>query len=217
MGASSNLGSNLTSEVRSRAGWGIFLGIVTAALGVLLIAYPLFAATVTTIFIGCILIIAGVLDIALALRAHKAGTFFARLLLGVVYGLGGLLLLFNPQSGVALLTAVLGVMLLIEAGATTALAFQVKPLSGWGWLLFDAVITAILGFLILAHWPASAVWPSEPWLVLPFWYVASPALPFPRACAMRRKDSKIEIFDRRAQHSLWLGFFRRLAHVRPDH
>jgi len=158
MGASSNLGSNLTSEVRSRAGWGIFLGIVTAALGVLLIAYPLFAATVTTIFIGCILIIAGVLDIALALRAHKAGTFFARLLLGVVYGLGGLLLLFNPQSGVALLTAVLGVMLLIEAGATTALAFQVKPLSGWGWLLFDAVITAILGFLILAHWPASAVW-----------------------------------------------------------
>ena len=158
MGASSNFGSNLASEVKSRAGWGIFLGIVTAALGVLLIAYPLFAATVTTIFIACILIVAGVVDITLALRAHKAGTFFLRLLLGVVYGFGGLLLLFNPQSGVALLTAVLGVMLLIEAGATTALAFQVKPLSGWGWLLFDAVITAILGFLILAHWPASAVW-----------------------------------------------------------
>jgi len=157
MGASSNLGSNLTSEIKSRAGWGVFLGIVMVALGVLLIVYPLFAATVTTIFIGCILLIAGVVDIALALRAHKAGTFFLRLLLGVVYGLGGLLLLFNPQ-GVALLTAVLGVMLLIEAGATTALAFQVKPLSGWGWLLFDAVITAILGFLILAHWPASTVW-----------------------------------------------------------
>ena len=158
MGSSSNLGSNLTSEVKSRAGWGIFLGIVTAALGVLLIAYPLFAATVTTIFIGCILIIAGVIDIALALRAHKAGTFFLRLLLGVVYGLGGLLLLFNPHWGVAVLTVVLGVMLLFEAGAATALAFEVKPLSGWGWLLFNAVITAILGFLILAHWPASAVW-----------------------------------------------------------
>jgi len=158
MGAYSNLGSNLTSEVRSRAGWGIFLGIVTAALGMLLIVYPFFAATVTTIFIGCILLIAGVVDIVLALRAHKAGTFFLRLLLGVVYGLGGLLLLFNPQWGVAVLTVVLGVMLLFEAGAATALAFQVKPLSGWGWLLFNAVVTAILGFLILAHWPASAVW-----------------------------------------------------------
>ena len=158
MGASSNLRSNLTSEIKSRAGWGIFLGIVTAALGVLLIVYPLFAATVTTIFIGCILLIVGVVDIVLALRAHKAGTFFLRLLLGVVYGLGGLLLLFNPHWGVAVLTVVLGVMLLFEAGAATALAFEVKPLSGWGWLLFNAVITAILGFLILAHLPASAVW-----------------------------------------------------------
>jgi len=33
-----------------------------------------------------------------------------------------------------------------------------KPVSGWGWLLFDATITAILGFLILAHWPASSIW-----------------------------------------------------------
>lgn len=68
------------------------------------------------------------------------------------------MLLLNPLWGVAVLTAVLGVMLLFEAGATTVLAFQVKPDSGWGWLLLDAAITAILGFLILAHWPVSALW-----------------------------------------------------------
>jgi uncharacterized membrane protein HdeD (DUF308 family) len=33
-----------------------------------------------------------------------------------------------------------------------------KPIAGWSWLLFDAAITAILGFLILAHWPASSIW-----------------------------------------------------------
>jgi len=120
------------------------------------------------------------------------GTFFLRLLLGVVYGLGGLLLLFNPLWGVAAFTVVLGVMLLFEAGAATALAFQVKPLSGWGWLLFDAAITAILGFLILAHWPASAVWPSEPWLVLPFWYVASPRI----ALSARLRHATERVGDR---------------------
>src|SRR5215469_6096714 len=177
MGASSNLRSNLTSEIKSRAGWGVFLGIVMAALGVLLIVYPLFAATVTTIFIGSILLIAGVVAIVLALRAHKAGTFFLRLLLGVVYGLGGLLLLFNPHWGVAVLTVVLGVMLLFEAGAATALGLEVR--SG----------------------------PSEPWLVLQFWYWGLAVLPFPRACAKRRKDLKTEIFDRDEQHSLWLGHF----------
>jgi len=158
MSASSNLGSDLTGNVKSRAGWGIVLGILTAVLGLLFIAYPLFGATATTIFVGSILIIAGVVDLVQALRVHTVGAFFARLLLGVVYGLGGVVLILHPLWGVAVLTVALGVMLLVEAGATAVLAFQVKPVSGWGWLLFDAAITAILGFLILAHWPASSIW-----------------------------------------------------------
>ena len=158
MSAFSNLGSGLSGDVKSRAGWGIFLGILTAVLGLLLIAYPLFTATLTTIFIASILVIAGVLEIVQALRVHTAGAFFTRLLLGVVYGFAGVVLLLYPLRGVAVLTVVLGIMLLFEAAFTAALAFQVKPLSGWGWLLFDAAITVLLGFLILAHWPASSLW-----------------------------------------------------------
>ena len=158
MSTSSNLGSSLTSDVKSRTGWGIFLGILTVALGILLMAYPLATATITTIFIASILVIAGVLEIVAALRAHTVGRFFLRLLLGVVYGFGGLLLLFNPLWGVGVLTVVLGVMLLFEAGVALVLGFEMRPASGWGWLIFDAAITAILGFLILAHWPSSAVW-----------------------------------------------------------
>ena len=108
MSAFSNLGSGLSGDVKSRAGWGIVLGILTAVLGLLLIAYPLFTATITTIFIASILVIVGVLEVVEALRVHTAGAFFSRLLLGLVYGF--------------------------------------------------AVITAILGFLILAHWPASTLW-----------------------------------------------------------
>ena len=158
MSAFSNLGSGLRGDVKSRAGWGIFLGILTAVLGLLLIAYPLFTATVTTILIGSILVLAGVFEIVQALRVHTAGAFFTRLLLGIVYGFAGLVLLLYPLRGVAVLTVVLGVMLLFEAAFTAALAFQVKPLSGWGWLLFDAAITVLLGFLILAHWPSSSLW-----------------------------------------------------------
>ena len=158
MSAFSNLGSGLRGDVKNRAGWGIFLGILTAVLGLLLIAYPLFTATVTTILIGSILVLAGVFEIVQALRVHTAGAFFTRLLLGIVYGFAGIVLLLYPLRGVAVLTVVLGVMLLFEAAFTAALAFQVKPLSGWGWLLFDAAITVLLGFLILAHWPSSSLW-----------------------------------------------------------
>jgi uncharacterized membrane protein HdeD (DUF308 family) len=153
-----NAGRTITSDVKSRAGLGIFLGIVTVALGILLMAYPLATATATTILIGCILIVVGVIEIVLALRAHTVGSFFLRLLLGIVYGFTGVLLLIYPLWGVAVLTIVLGVMLLFEAGLATVLAFQTKPASGWGWFLFDAAITLLLGVLILAHWPSSAIW-----------------------------------------------------------
>src|SRR5215471_20015871 len=116
MHASSNLGSNLANEVKSRTGWGIFLGILTALLGIALIIFPLFAATATTIVIGAILIVAGVFELVQALRAHTVGKFFLRLLLGIVYGFVGVLLLANPLWGVAVLTSVLGFMLLFEAG-----------------------------------------------------------------------------------------------------
>jgi hypothetical protein len=82
MSAFSNLGGGLPGDVKSRAGWGIFLGILTALLGLLLIAYPLFAATVTTIFIASILVVAGVLEVVQALRVHTVGAFFARLRCG---------------------------------------------------------------------------------------------------------------------------------------
>jgi uncharacterized membrane protein HdeD (DUF308 family) len=156
--SASNLGSNLAGEVKTNAGWGIALGILTAILGLVLIAYPLFTATITTIFIGWILIVAGIFEVVQAVRANNVGTFFARLLLGLVYGFGGVMLLLYPLRGLAVLTMLLGVVLLFEAGATAVLAFQVKPFSGWGWLLVDAVITALLGFLILAHWPGSSIW-----------------------------------------------------------
>ena len=140
------------------SGWDIFMGVLEAALGVLMIIFPLIAATITSVFIGALLLVVGVVDIFLAMRSHTAGRFFLRLLLGVVYGIGGFLLLVNPLWGVAVLTIVLGVMLIFEAATAAVLGFHVRPTPGWGWFLFDAAIAVILGILILAHWPASALW-----------------------------------------------------------
>ena len=152
------LRNDISSEIKSRAGWGIFLGIVTAALGLLLMTYPLATATVTTVVLGCILVVVGVIDLVLALRSHTAGSFFLRLLLGIGYGLAGILMVMFPLWGVAVLTVVIGTMLFFEAVMAAMLAFQTRPQSGWGWLLFDAGISALLGFLILAHWPQSSIW-----------------------------------------------------------
>src|ERR1700751_6169934 len=131
---------NLTDDIRRRAGWSILMGILTALLGVFLIAYPLTAATLTTLFFGMILILVGVVHFYLALHSQTAGKFCGKLLLGMLYLIAGFILAFFPLAGVAALTVVLGTLLLVYAAVATATAFEMRSVEGVGWFLFDAAI-----------------------------------------------------------------------------
>jgi uncharacterized membrane protein HdeD (DUF308 family) len=149
---------SLAGEVKKRSGWSVFMGVLTAALGVFLIAYPLATATITTVLLGWVLIFVGIAEFVFALHSQTVGNFFLKILLGVLYGVTGIALAFFPFEGVAALTGLLGTLLLIQAGVLTATAFQVKPVDGWGWFLADAAASLIMGILIIAKWPSSSAW-----------------------------------------------------------
>jgi uncharacterized membrane protein HdeD (DUF308 family) len=148
----------LTDDIRKRAGWSIFMGILTALLGVFLIAYPLTAATITTFLFGLVLIFVGIAQFFFALHSQTPGKFFGKVLLGVLYGIAGLILAFFPIAGVATLTVFLGTLLLVYAGVATATAFALRPTEGWGWFLFDATVSFLMAMLILTRWPSSSFW-----------------------------------------------------------
>jgi uncharacterized membrane protein HdeD (DUF308 family) len=149
---------SLTDDVKNRSAWSIFMGVVTAALGVFLILYPLMTATITTLLLGWILIFVGIAQFVFALHSQTVGNFFLKVLLGALYGITGVALAFFPFEGVEALTGLLGTLLLVQAGLLTATAFQVKPLDGWGWFLADAIASLGMGILVLAKWPSSSVW-----------------------------------------------------------
>lgn len=149
---------SLTDEVKKRSAWSIFMGIVTAALGCFLIVYPMATAAITTVLLGWALIFVGLAQFVFALYSQTIGNFFLKVLLSLLYGICGIALAFFPIAGVAALTGVLGTLLLIQAGLLTATAFQLRPVDGWGWFLFDAATNLLLGILILAKWPSSSVW-----------------------------------------------------------
>jgi uncharacterized membrane protein HdeD (DUF308 family) len=134
------------------------MGVLTAALGVFLIAYPLATAAITTVLLGWVLIFVGIAEFLFALHSQTVGKFFLKVLLGLLYGFAGIALAFFPIAGVAVLTAFLGTLLLVYAGVETATAFQLRPLEGWGWFLFDAAVSLLIGLLILARWPSSSFW-----------------------------------------------------------
>jgi uncharacterized membrane protein HdeD (DUF308 family) len=152
--------SNLSvvGEVKSRSGWAIFMGLLTAALGVFLILYPAVTATLTTIVLGWVLILTSIAQLVFAFDSKGAGQFFLRVLSGLLYAVVGIVLVASPAKGVAALTGVLGVLFIAQGVIQAIVAFKLRPLDGWGWVLFDSAWSLLLGLLILAKWPSSSVW-----------------------------------------------------------
>jgi uncharacterized membrane protein HdeD (DUF308 family) len=150
--------NTVVGEVKSRSGWAIFMGILTAALGVFLVVYPLLAAAVTTALLGWVLILAGIAQFVFALYSQQAGQFFWKMLSSLLYGACGVFLVVSPIASLAALTAILGWLLVFQGILQTVVAFQLRPLEGWGWVLFDAACALVLGVMILAKWPSSSAW-----------------------------------------------------------
>ena len=150
--------NTLSREVSKFTGWGIFMGLVTAVIGVAMIVYPMFTASVSMLFFGWALIFAGAAQVVFAFSAETPGNFFLKLLLGILYGIAGLMLVAFPSAGVLTPTAAIGTMLVLEAGMEVVLAFSLPSNEGRGWFVASAIASGLLGILILAKWPISAVW-----------------------------------------------------------
>jgi uncharacterized membrane protein HdeD (DUF308 family) len=148
----------LSHEVSKQAGWSLFTGFLTAAIGGAMIIYPMVTATVSTLFFGWALIVAGAAQAIFAFTSETAGNFFLKLLLGILYGIAGIALVAFLPAGVLTLTAAIGIMLIAQAIIEMVLAFSLPVAEGRGSFVASSIATALLGILILAEWPSSAVW-----------------------------------------------------------
>jgi uncharacterized membrane protein HdeD (DUF308 family) len=150
--------NTLSHEVSKSAGWSLFMGFLTAAIGIAMIIYPMVTATVSTLFFGWALIVAGAAQAIFAFTSETAGNFFLKLLLGILYGIAGIALVAFLPAGVLTLTAAIGIMLIAQAIIEMVLAFSLPVAEGRGSFVASSIASALLGILILAEWPSSAVW-----------------------------------------------------------
>jgi uncharacterized membrane protein HdeD (DUF308 family) len=66
---------NLIQAVKNRSGWSTFMGVLSAMLGLFLIAYLLATATITTVLLGWTLIFVGIAQFVFALHSQTPGNF----------------------------------------------------------------------------------------------------------------------------------------------
>lgn len=147
-----------TSIIKKEADWGILMGVLTAAVGVAMIIYPIATATVTTIFLGWALLVAAIAQFVFAFYSPSAGPFFLKIILAIVYGIAGFALVANPGVGVLSLTVALGLMLVFQSAIEFGVAIYLRNEISTAWLIISSLLSLALGLMILVQWPFSSVW-----------------------------------------------------------
>jgi uncharacterized membrane protein HdeD (DUF308 family) len=138
-------------------GWVIFTSILFIALGIFAIVEPFTASLVITIFLAWLLIFGGIFHLIEAFTASSGKQLIWRLLIGIVFLIGGIYFRRQPFLAIGTLTLVLAFIILAE-GVLELITFFDYHGEGSGVILLNAIVTLILGGLILFHWPSSSIW-----------------------------------------------------------
>lgn len=136
----------------------IAIGVVMLLAGAAAIVFPYFSSLGVTICVGLLLMVSGI--------AQGIGAFSYRKWTGMVFGLlfavlgvaAGGYLLMKPLEGVFALTVLVAALFVVEGIFRIVISVQMRPLAGWGWVLFDGIVSVLLGGLLWWQLPSSALW-----------------------------------------------------------
>ena len=145
---------------RPRTGWGWFvaLGIAQLVLGVIA-WFDVIAFTIAgVIFIGALLLVAGVFQAVHAFMDREWGAFALHLLMGLLYIVGGFLLMAEPLEGSLVITILVALALMIGGVLRIVMAVQHRHMQGWWILLAGGVISLLVGLMLYLMLPWSGLW-----------------------------------------------------------
>lgn len=139
--------------------WRMFLG-----LGVLLLVLGIFAmifsgwATIFTIeFLGFLLVFGGIFQTASSWQARKWTGFSLSFFLGILSFVIGALCVLKPVASASAITLLLAAFFFVGGLFRMIFALQHR-FEHWGWMFINGLIAFMLGILIVAEWPISALW-----------------------------------------------------------
>jgi uncharacterized membrane protein HdeD (DUF308 family) len=146
-------------NIRKATGWVIALSIALIILGILAILSPGIASAFFTITIGWITLISGVVMIVESFQSKPVRGFWLNLIVGILYVVAGIYILFNVGAAVVALTFAFGVLFVVEGIFTIIMAFTNRSGHRMSWLVaLNGIVTLILGIMVLNRWPFSAIW-----------------------------------------------------------
>jgi uncharacterized membrane protein HdeD (DUF308 family) len=140
---------------RTRRGWSIAAGVLLIIVGIEALGAPYFAALVAAFWVAWGLIFGGVAELISVYSSSENRLW--KTLLGLLYLFAGIYIFVHPGLSLLALALMLAWVFLIKGVISIIGALRLRPVPGWGWWLFDGVITLLLAFLIFSGWPQNSV------------------------------------------------------------
>ncbi len=131
-------------------------GGVLALIGLVGVVLPQFLTLAVAVLAGLLLVLAGLVTGYLTWYGYRSSGL-AWLKPFVLTALG-LLILFYPLAGAAALGLMLALFFLLHAFAGISFALAMRPLPGWGWVLFSGLLSLAIAVIFLVGWPFSSRW-----------------------------------------------------------
>jgi uncharacterized membrane protein HdeD (DUF308 family) len=141
-------------ELKKSSGSIRILGVLTIVFGILAIAMPWITGQSVMLLIGILVIAGGISRMIWAFRAGSLGRGVLVFLIGVLTLLAGIAVISHPILTSAVLTILLAVYFVADGFSELFAAFSLPTgQSGKGWLLFDGLVTLVLGVMIFTGFP----------------------------------------------------------------
>lgn len=156
--ATANIESVERSMLRRNAPAFFILGILMVIAGTFALGWAcLTTLTLAVVWVfGVMLIVGGIAELVTAVRGGR-GHRLLHLVLGVLYLLVGGMFMNEPKDSAVRLTLIIAIFLM--AGGLLRIVFALaERFPGRGAVLFNGVISLMLGLMIYRQWPVSGLW-----------------------------------------------------------
>jgi uncharacterized membrane protein HdeD (DUF308 family) len=142
----------IIDRIRSNTTWAIIVGVLLIIGGIAAMLSPVIAGMSVALMVGWLFIFGGILQVIFAFRA-RAG--FLAIIVGLLTLAVGVYMIMNPGVAIASLVMFLAIYLVVSGIGEAIMAFSARPEDGWGWLLFSALTSILLGGLMFTQFPVA--------------------------------------------------------------
>jgi uncharacterized membrane protein HdeD (DUF308 family) len=134
------------------------MAILLIVLGILALLCPLTTGVAIAYLVGGLIVVAGIVRLLHAFQSGSVGEGVFAFIIGLVMVIGGVLMLLHPVMNLMALTLLMAIYFFVEGFFTLVGGVRMAGKPGWGFVIFNGVVTLLLGLLIWWEWPLSGAW-----------------------------------------------------------